>query len=147
MAVMLKKRRSNRTQWRRSDYKSPCGDGWAWESIAFFTFYWKSPQYPHGTKLSQLFDLSGKPIFADKGYDSRKSVHRVEERGGLVVIPNRVNARCPRETDLHTYKERHLIEKLFLKLKTHRRFSTRYEKKACYFHAVVSIACSLVWLL
>ena len=45
------------------------------------------------------------------------------------------------------YKERHLIENLFLKLKNHRRFSTRYEKKAFYFHAVVSLACILVWLL
>ena len=33
----------------------------------------------------------------------------------------------------HTYKERHLVEKLFLKLKNNRRFATRYEKKALIF--------------
>ena len=34
-----------------------------------------------------------------------------------------------------------------LTAKVHRRFATRYEKKALYFHAVVCLACSLVWLL
>ena len=39
-----------------------------------------------------------------------------------MVIPSRVNAKCPGNTDWHTCKERHLMEKLFLKLKNHRRF-------------------------
>ena len=52
-------------------------------------------------------------------------------------IPSRVNAKHPGHTDWHTYKERHLVENLFLKLKNNRRFVTRYEKKALYFHAVV----------
>lgn len=97
-------------------------------------------------ELLEPFDLTGKLILADKGYDSIKFIQWVEERGGIVVIPSRVNAKCSRDTDWHTYKERHLIEKLFLKLKNHRRFATRYEKKACYFRAVVSITCILVWL-
>lgn len=97
--------------------------------------------------LLEPFDLTGKLILADKGYDSAEFIRWVEERRGIVVIPSRVNAKYPRDIDWHTYKERHLIEKLFLKLKNHRRFSTRYEKKACFFHAVVSIACILVWLL
>lgn len=65
----------------------------------------------------------------------------------IPVIPSRNSARQPREMDWHTYKERHLIENLFLKLKNHRRFSTRYEKKAVCFHAVVSLACILLWLI
>ncbi len=97
--------------------------------------------------LLEPFDLRGKLILADKGYDSDKFVRWVEERGGIVVVPSRVNAKRPRPTDWHTYKERHLVEKLFLKLKNNRRFATRYEKKALYFHAVVTLACSLVWLL
>ena len=86
-------------------------------------------------------------ILADKGYDSDKFVRWVEERGGIVVIPSRANTKHPRQTDWHTYKERHLVENLFLKLKNNRRFATRYEKKALYFRAVVCLACSLVWLL
>lgn len=98
-------------------------------------------------ELLEPFDLSGKLILADKGYDSDKFVRWIEQRRGIVVIPSRNTARHPRETDWHIYKERHLIENLFLKLKNHRRFSTRYEKKAVYFHALVSLACILVWLL
>lgn len=53
------------------------------------------------------------------------------------------------ETDRHTYKERHLIEKLFLRLIDNLRFATRYEKKVVYFQegAVTFLACILVWLL
>ena len=97
-------------------------------------------------ELLEPFELTEKLIFADKGYDSIKFIQWVEERGRIVVIPSRVNAKCARDTDWHTYKERHLIEKLFLKWKNHRRFATRYEKKDCFFHAIVSIACILVWL-
>ena len=97
--------------------------------------------------LLETFELSGKQVLADKGYDSSKFVRWIETRGGIVVIPSRDTARHPRKTDWHTYKERHLIENLFLKLKNHRRFSTRYEKKTVYFHAVVSLACILVWLI
>ena len=97
-------------------------------------------------ELLEPFDLSGKLILADKGYDSDKFVHWIEERGGIAVIPSRSSSKHPRKTDWHIYKERHLIENLFLKLKNHRRFSTRYEKMALCFHAVVSLACILVWL-
>lgn len=98
-------------------------------------------------EILEPFALTGKLILADKGYDSDKFVRWIKERGGIPVIPSRNSARQPRETDWHTYKERHLIENLFLKLKNHRRFFTRYEKKALCFHAVVSLACILLWLI
>ena len=98
-------------------------------------------------EILEPFALTGKLLLADKGYDSDKFVRWIKERGGIPVIPSRNSARQPRETDWHTYKERHLIENLFLKLKNHRRFSTRYEKKALCFHAVVSLACIFLWLI
>ena len=97
--------------------------------------------------LLEPFDLRGRLILADKGYDSDKFVRWIEERGGIVVIPSRANAKRPRHTDWHIYKECHLVENFFPKLKNNRRFATRYEKKAFYFHAVVCLACILVWLL
>ena len=97
--------------------------------------------------MLEPFDLRGKLILADKGYDSGKFVRWIEERGGIAGIPSRITAKHPRNTDWHIYKERHLVENLFLKLKHHRRFATRYEKKALCFHAVVSLACILLWLL
>jgi len=98
-------------------------------------------------ELLEPFDLTGKLIIADKGYDSDKFVKWVESRGGIVVIPSRITAKNPREIDRHTYNERHLVENLFLKLKNHRRFSTRYEKLACSFAAVTFLAAILVWLI
>lgn len=81
-------------------------------------------------ELLEPFDLTGKIVLADKGYDRDKFVKWVEERGGIAVIPSRITAKHPRETDWHTYKERHLIETLFFKLKNNRRFATRYEKRS-----------------
>ena len=45
-------------------------------------------------------------------------VRWLEEQGGIVVFPSHITAKHPKKTDWHTYKERHLVEKLFLKLKT-----------------------------
>ena len=93
------------------------------------------------------FDLNGKLILVDNGYDSDEFVRCLEERSGVTVIPCRIIAKHPRETDWHTCKERHLGENLFLKLKNNRRFATRYEKKALYFRVAVCLACILIWLL
>ena len=97
--------------------------------------------------LLEPVDLNGKLILADKGYDSDQFVRWLEERGGIVGLPSRIIAKHPGNTDWHIYKERHLVENLFLKLKNNRRFATRYEKKALYFRAVVCLVCILVWLL
>ena len=59
-------------------------------------------------EILEPFALTGKLILADKGYDSDKFVRWIKERGGIPVIPSRNSARQPRETDWHTYKERHL---------------------------------------
>jgi transposase len=96
--------------------------------------------------LLEPFDLQGKLIIADKGYDCVKLVRWIEGRGGIAVIPSRINSKNPRDTDWHIYKERHLVENLFMKLKNRRRFATRYDKLAASFFAVVLIAAILVWL-
>ena len=96
--------------------------------------------------MLEPFDLQGKLILADKGHDSDKFVRWIEKRGGIVVIPSRAIAKHPRDIDRHIYNERHLIENLFLKLKNHRRFTTKYEKRASAFLAVTYLAAALVWL-
>ena len=50
-------------------------------------------------EVLEPFDLTGKLILADKGYDSDKFVRWVKERGGIPVIPSRDSARHPRKTD------------------------------------------------
>lgn len=97
-------------------------------------------------QLLEPFDLRGKYVIADKGYDSDRFVHWLEERGAIIVIPSRKTAKRPRDIDRHIYMERHLVENLFLKFKTHRRFATRYGKRASLFFAVTLLAAILVWI-
>jgi len=96
--------------------------------------------------LLEYFDLAGKLIIADKGYNSDKLVHWIEQQGGIAVIASRITAKNPRGIDWHTYKERHLVEKRFFKLKNRCRFATRYDKLAASFFAVTLLAAILVWL-
>ena len=97
-------------------------------------------------ELLEPYDLQGRYVIADKGYDSDSFVEWLKKRGAIVVIPSRRTARRPRKIDRHIYMERHLVENLFLKLKVHRRFSTRYEKRADSFFAVSLLAAILVWI-
>ena len=90
------------------------------------------------------FDLNGKTIIADKGYDSRKLIKYIEERGGRALIPSRKNAHVRRKVDIYEYAERHLVEKLFLKMKNRRRLATRYDKLASSFLAVTLLAAILI---
>ena len=97
-------------------------------------------------ELLEPYDLQGRYVIADKGYDSDSFVEWLKKRRAIVVIPSRRTARHPRKIDRHIYMERHLVENLFLKLKAHRRFSTRYEKRADSFFAVSLLAAILVWI-
>ena len=96
--------------------------------------------------LLEFCDLKGRLILADKGYDSEKFVHWLEERGGIAVIPSRKTAEHPRDIDRHIYMERLLVENLFLKFKAHRRFAARYEKRACLFLSFSLLAAILIWI-
>ena len=89
-----------------------------------------------------LYFLRSLPAFwADKSYDTDKSVGWIKTHGGIAVIPSRRSARHPRKIDWDIYKERHLTKNLLLKFKNRRRFSTRYEKNAFYFRAVAYLVC------
>ena len=47
--------RGNRTEQRGLDHESPCGNGWAWESIALFALQWESKRYLYGTDSAGAF--------------------------------------------------------------------------------------------
>lgn len=93
--------------------------------------------------LEQVADCT---VIADKGYDSDPLVRQLEARGCKVVIPPRSNRKKPRIYDRHLYKERHLIECFFNKIKEYRRVATRYEKLAQTFLSFVYLAASMIWL-
>ena len=90
--------------------------------------------------------LKADNLLADKAYDADKLINQAKSDYCNIVIPPRSNRREQRSIDKHVYKERHLVECFFAKLKSYRRISTRYEKLAENFRAVVLIAACLVWL-
>lgn len=61
------------------------------------------------------------------------------------TIPPKSNTANPWECDFHVYKERHLVECFFNKLKQFRRIATRYDKLAASFTAFVYIAAILIF--
>jgi transposase len=96
--------------------------------------------------MLEPFELEGKHVLADMGYDQEKLCEYIRSRGGTPVIPSRITNRIQRTIDKHEYKERHLVENLFQKLKNFRRLATRYEKLDITYFAVVSLAASRLWL-
>ena len=69
---------------------------------------------------------------------SASSIHK--PRGTTYTIPPKSNTVTLWKCDFHVYKERHLVECFFNKLKQFRRDATRYDKLAASFTAFVCIA-------
>lgn len=85
-------------------------------------------------------------VMADTAYDADHLRTRIAETGALAVIPNNPSRSTKLPFDKELYKERHLIECCFSKLKQFRRVATRYEKTAQNFLAVVTIAATILWI-
>ena len=93
-----------------------------------------------------LAGITNAYVLADKAYDADALVQSLEASGCEVLIPSRKNRVASRDIDKHTYKERHLVENFFQKLKRPRRVCTRYEKLDCTFLAFVALASIFVLL-
>ena len=93
--------------------------------------------------LLEQVDIKESDILADRGYDSNKLMDYIYAHGGEPTIPSRKGAKFDRYCDWHLYKERHLVENYFLKLKAFRRIATRYDKLASTFAAFICIVSTL----
>ena len=96
--------------------------------------------------LLEHVNTTGSNVLADQGYDSNKLLDYVYDHGGEPTIPSRKGAKFDRHCDWWLYKERHLVENYFLKLKAFRRMATRYDKLASTFLGFVCIVSILIWL-
>jgi transposase len=115
--------------------------------------------YPTGFHLTpgQAHDLEGADellpdikagiVIADKAFDAdERVIQPLEKAGKTAVIPPKRNRETPRDYDKDLYKERHLIENFFCKLKQYRAIATRYDKTARNFRAAIHLAASVIWL-
>lgn len=91
-------------------------------------------------------DFINTMVIADKGYDSNALISFIEEQESKAVIPSKKNRKILRECDGHIYKERHLIECFFGKIKHFRRIFSRFEKTAKAFLGFLNFVGTLIWL-
>ena len=96
--------------------------------------------------IEQLVSIEGSIINADKAYDSKGFVEWLKSKGLIPNIPSRETNKEQRECDWWQYKERHLIECFWQKIKQCRRVATRYDKLAKSFLGFVYLATILVLL-
>ncbi len=94
-----------------------------------------------------LPQMSAGLLIADRAFDADARVlEPLAAAGKSAVIPPRPNRTEPREFDAELYKERHLIENFFCKLKQFRAIATRYDKTARNFLAAIHLAAAIIWL-
>lgn len=85
-------------------------------------------------------------VMADKGYDSDAVLALIEAMVAEAVIPPKANRIEQRVYDKEFYKERHLVECFFNKLKQFRRVFSRFDQTARNFLAFVQFASIMLWL-
>jgi transposase len=99
-----------------------------------------------GFEMLSDLELTGKNVLADRGYDTDKIIELLQQRQAISVIPSRVHRKVQRDCDWWVYKERHLVECFFNKIKHFRRLATRYDKLTASFSAFLAIAATMIWL-
>jgi transposase len=73
-------------------------------------------------------------------------IQQLEKQDCLPVIPPRSHRKTPRDYDKHLYKERHLIECFFNKIKHFPRVFSRFDKKASAFMGFLAYSAIILWL-
>ncbi len=86
-------------------------------------------------------------VVADSGYDTEalRDFIAGTVQAEAQIKRNRSRARCS-PIDWMVYKERHLVECFFNRIKRFRRIALRVEKTLAAFKAFVSLACAMAWL-
>ena len=86
-------------------------------------------------------------VVGDKGDTDTPVRSYLRRRGIQAVIPRRATeSRRGVRFDREAYRERTIVERTINRLKQHRAIATRYEKLEETSHALLVIACILLWL-
>ena len=88
-----------------------------------------------------------KCMLADRGYDADWFRDGLKERNIEPCIPSRRNRKNIIPYDATTYRARHKIENMFVRLKDWRRVATRYDRCPVVFLSAIALAATvLFWL-
>ena len=85
-------------------------------------------------------NITGSKLLGDKAYGPAAIRDYITEQNAQHTIPPKENNPNPWHCDFWLYKERHLVECFFYKIKAFRRIATRYDKLATSFLAFVYVA-------
>ncbi|WP_251861346.1 IS5 family transposase [Clostridium sp. Marseille-Q2269] len=89
-------------------------------------------------------DIQSSNILADKAYGTNEIREYITSQGASYTIPPKSNSKNPWPCDWWIYKERHLVECFFNKVKHFRRIATRYDMLSSSFLAFVYISAIFV---
>lgn len=95
--------------------------------------------------LLALTPEGAEALLADKGYDCDVFIQAISDKGLEPIIPPKSNRNNPRTCDWVIYKERHLIECFFNKIKHYRRVFSRYDKMARNYMGFLHFVSALIW--
>lgn len=96
--------------------------------------------------LPLLKGVKADALLADKGYDADELLAWAHANQMEAVIPAKANRKVARECNWWLYKERHVVECMFGKLKHYRRIFSRFEKTMRNFMGMLTFAATLLWL-
>lgn len=94
----------------------------------------------HAIEVLEQLNISGSNILGDKAYGAKAIREYIHSAGASYTIPPKSNDPNPWTCDWWVYKERHLIECFFAKLKWFRRLAMRFDKLDSSFLAFVFLA-------
>ena len=84
-------------------------------------------------------------IVVDKGYDSEAIREQIEEQGSTAVMPRkRTSVKGNVDLDRGLYRNRHLVENAFARLKHYRAVASRFDKLKRNYESVVAMACAVL---
>jgi transposase len=90
--------------------------------------------------------LAGSIVMGDKAYGTTEIRAYVEAQDATYCIPPKSNAINPWDCDYRQYKQRHVVERFFNKIKRFRRVATRYEKLSRHFLGFALLAATMILL-
>lgn len=90
--------------------------------------------------------LSGSVVLGDKAYGTSEIRNHIQSHGASYCIPPKSNTSEPWDCDYYHYKERHVVECFFNKLKQFRRIATRYDKLSNHFLSFALLASAMILL-
>lgn len=107
---------------------------------------WTVADSTHAIELLKKVDIAGCNILGDKAYGTKAIRVYITEKDADYTIPLKSNTKEPWECDYWLYKERHLVECFFQKIKWFRRIAIRYDTLDSSFLSFVYLASIMILL-